>query len=94
MNKLTGKPTKDLYFAAALLALGAEYESADRTDPRHIEFYFSPKKVGGNIALSGAEIVTQDLDFIESQWVNKTLVVNAIEYSDAIKRMKSIVHNG
>jgi hypothetical protein len=89
----TGKPTKDIYFAAALLALGAEYESADRTDPRHVEFYFSPRKAKTG-ALATLEIATQDLDAIEAQWVNKTLVVNAIEYSEAIKRMKSIVHNG
>ena len=93
MNTTKKKPTKDIYLAAAFLAVGAEYDSVDKTDERHMEFYFTPRKVGEHIALSGLEIVTQDLDFIEAQWVNKLLMVNAVEYADAIKRMKSVVHS-
>lgn len=84
------KPTKDIYFAAALLALGAEYDSVDKTDSRHMEFYFIPRSSNSDVIPS---FPAQDLDAIETQWVNKTLVVNAVEYSEAIKRMKSVVHS-
>lgn len=83
------KQTKDIYLAAALLSLGAIYEGADRSDPKHMQFKFSPRKA----TIGTAVAQTQDLDFIETQWVNKTLVVNAAEYAAAIKSMKSIVHS-
>lgn len=84
------KITKDIYLAAALLALGAIYEGADRTDPKHMQFKFSPRNTQSDAIPS---VAVQNLDFIESQWVNKSLVINAVDYADAIKRMKSIVHS-
>ena len=70
------KTTSDIYFAAALLAKGAYLEKIDRTKPRHMTFTFSG----------------DDLDSLEMKWVNKELEVNALDYRDAIQRMKSIVH--
>ena len=88
--------TRSLGIAAAWSALGAIYERADRTDPRHIEFFFSPR-VTSTGALKGAlkelGIPTQDLDKIESDWVNRTLVVNAVDFYDALQRMKSVIHS-
>lgn len=84
--------TKTLGLAAAWASLGANYESVDRTDPKHQEFTFSPRNVLSG-SLSGFEIPTQDLDVIETQWVNKTLQVNAVDYYDALQRMKSLIHS-
>lgn len=91
-KRLTGKSTKDIYLSALFLALGAEYEGADRTDPKHIEFYFLPRKAQSTSFSTIENFVTQDLDTIEKQWVNGESVVNAVAYSEAIKRMKSLVH--
>lgn len=90
-NRLTGKSTKDIYLSALFLALGAEYEGADRTDPKHIEFFFLPKKHSDELARI-ENFSSQDLDTIERLWVNKEILVNAVTYSEAIKRMKSLVH--
>ena len=84
--------TKSLGIAAAWSALGATYEKSDRTDPKHIEFFFSPR-VASTGALKELGIPTQDLDKIESDWVNRTLVVNAVEFYDALQRLKTIIHS-
>lgn len=84
--------TKSLGIAAAWSALGAIYERADRTDPKHIEFFFSPR-VTSTGALKELGIPTLDLEKIESDWVNRTLVVNAVDFYDALNRMKSIIHS-
>lgn len=86
------KSTKDLDLAAAFLASGAIYERADKTNPKNMEFFFTPRKASTG-AISSLDIPTQDLDFIESQWANKTLLVNAVEYAEAFKRLKSIIHS-
>ena len=89
---MKNKTTTDIYLASAFSALGATLENVDKTDLRHMEFTFSPKVVStgefGNLSLP-----TQDLDFIETQWVNKNLVVNAVDFSEAIKRLKGVVHS-
>lgn len=84
--------TKSLGIAAAWSALGAKYEKSDRTDPKHIEFFFSPRMAETG-ALKELNIPTQDLDRIESDWVNRTLVVNAVEFYDALQRLKTIIHS-
>lgn len=83
------KTTKDLYLAAAFLAMGAKYEGADRTDPKNMEFKFSPKTTD---SASLPSITVQNLDDIEKQWINETLVISATKYANAIKKMKSLVH--
>lgn len=85
--------TKTLGLAAAWASLGANYESVDRTDPKHQEFTFSPKAVSSGELGIALSLPIQDLDFIEAQWVNKNLVVNAVDYYDALQRMKSLIHS-
>jgi hypothetical protein len=83
------KTTRDLYLAAAFLALGAKYEGANRTDPKNMEFIFTPKVTKSDAI---PKVPLQDLEKVESEWINETLVINATEYAAAIKRMKSLVH--
>lgn len=83
------KKTRDLYLAAAFLALGAEYVGADRTDSKNMEFIFKPK-MSSSPNLPSYPV--QDLDKVEAEWINETLLINATAYSAAIKRMKSLVH--
>ncbi len=101
---MSTKITTDIYFAAALLALGAKLDKTDKTDPRHMEFHFSSPTRPAPPALSGSggtstinlpfvQIATMDLDNLETQWVNKSLSINAFEFAEAIKRMKSVVHS-
>lgn len=69
--------TKDLYLAAAILALKVgTLESVDRRDRRHMKFLFAGK----------------DLDRVEADWINRALVVNAADYADGIRKMKSTIH--
>ena len=90
------KSTKDIYLAAAWMALGAKYERVDKTDPRHQVFYFSsenklvfPKnQYDSEIRVSGV-----DLDDVEKNWANGTLSGNLYEFSRALQRMKSIIHS-
>lgn len=102
---MSTKITTDIYFAAALLALGAKLDKTDKTDPRHMEFHFSSpqtpqfeSKILEN-ALSrtatSAQVMkdTMDLDGLETEWVNKSMKINAFEFAEAIKRMKSVVHS-
>lgn len=71
--------TKDIYLAAAIIALGGKYEGADKTEPRHMEFMFSDDGV--------------NYDDIHTQWVNGTLKINAVAFKNAIQQMKSVVHS-
>lgn len=69
--------TKDLYLAAAILALKAgTLEDVDRHDRRHMRFLFAGK----------------DLDRVEAKWINRALVVNAADFADGVRKMKSIIH--
>lgn len=86
------KSTKDLDFAAALLAVGAIYLRADKTNPKDVEFFFAPRKAETG-ALAQTEFPIQDLDLIESQWTNEILMVNAVKYAAAFKRLKSVIHS-
>lgn len=72
--------TKDIYLCSALIALGARYDSADRTDPRHIIFYLIPNGL--------------DIDSAHTQWVNNELMVNAVSFKNALQQMKSVIHSG
>ena len=102
---MSTKITTDIYFAAALLALGAKLEKTDKTDPRHMEFHFSSPMRPAPLALTGGvdqpftanlpltQIPVLNLEGLESEWVNKSLTINAFEFAEAIKRMKSVVHS-
>ena len=88
------KSTKDIYLAACFLTLGARHERTNKEDKRHMEFFFSPKPLFETGALSGNSEAGQDLDKIESDWVNGCVMVNAVQYKDALQRMKAIIHSG
>ena len=84
--------TSDVYLSAALLALNFKLEKVDRTDPRHMQFHFVGNE-GGNLGSLGTEVSKQNLSTIENQWANRSLQVNAFDFAEAIKRMKSIIHS-
>lgn len=71
--------TKDIYLAAALVALGATYIGADKSEPRHMEFQFLNDGF--------------DYDSVHTDWVNSVLKVNAVAFKNALQQMKSVVHS-
>lgn len=84
--------TSDVYLAAAFLSLGFVLEKVNRADPRHMIFEFSnptPISVTGNLG----ELIRQELVTVETMWANRVLTVNAFDFAEAIKRMKSIIHS-
>jgi len=86
--------TKDIYLAAAWMASGAKYEKVDKTDPRHQEFYFSstneePTPDGSMVLV----LKVVNMEEIKEQWVNAELMVNAVQFKEALQRMKSIIHS-
>lgn len=91
--------TSDVYLAAALLSLGYTLDRVNRADPRHMEFYFLDKKrmplqEGRLIDDAGNKVLSENfIEDVELMWVHKSLRVNAFDYSEAIKRMKSIIHS-
>lgn len=88
------KITSDIYFAALLLAVGAKLEKTDKTDPRHMEFYFTPPAASSVAGVFDPVVVPAvDLDELETQWINNTYTVKAFDYAEAIKRMKSVIHS-
>lgn len=87
---MSTKKTTDIYFSAALLALGAKLEDVDKTDPRHMEFTFVETESFNSKILSNA---VGTLDSAETQWANKTLMVNAFDFAEGLKRLKSVVHS-
>jgi hypothetical protein len=94
------KTTTDIYFAAAMLSLGAKLEKVDRTDPRHMVFHLSSPEVKVNPATdkSFATVVMPlqpalDLDALELDWANGKVPGNLFDMAESIKRMKSVVHS-
>ena len=93
------KKTTDIYFAAALLALGAKLENTDKSDPRHMIFEVSFQRPDfksvtlADAVSAGNTTNFPDLDFYENQWANATLSINAVAFKDAIQRMKSVIHS-
>lgn len=70
--------TKDLYLAAAILALKVgTLETVDKHDKRHMKFLFSGL----------------GLEAVQDRWTNRLVEVNAADYADAIRKMKSIIHS-
>ncbi len=73
------KYTKDIYLAAAFLALGAKLVGIDRTDRQHQEFQFDPQNL--------------DLDHVINLYMNRELFINVNDYRDAFQRIKSALHS-
>lgn len=100
--------TSDIYLAAALMSLGAKLDHVNREDPRHMEFgmdlepqplkfestvlndAINPAVASGTVVALAPKI---DLIEYEKKWMNGELMVNAVRFADAIKRMKSVVHS-
>ena len=84
--------TSDVYLASALLALKYKLTNIDRTNPKHMIFEFGlPESPTPELS---TPIVTYNLANIETQWANRTLIVNGWDFAEAIKRMKSLIHSG
>lgn len=81
--------TSDVYLASACLALGYKLETVNRTDPRHMQFEFSSEIQTGTLG----ELLKLELDEVEVKWANRSLIVNAFDFAEAIKRMKSVIHS-
>jgi len=94
-NQMTNRyewGTSVINLAAAVMALGAEYHRTDKTEPRKMIFYFvipddkaDLEKYFGNLRF--------DFESIERAWTNRTLMVNATRYADALQSLKGIVHS-
>lgn len=78
--------TSDVYLSAALLSLGYKLVNVNRTDPRHMVFEFEMPELKENE-------VMLDIQSIETVWANRELQGNLFDFSEAIKRMKSIIHS-
>lgn len=81
--------TSDVYLASACLALGYKLETVNRTDPRHMRFEFSSEFQTGTLG----ELSKLELSEVEVRWANRSLIVNAFDFAEAIKRMKSVIHS-
>lgn len=84
--------TSSIYLAAAVMALGAEYDSTDKTETRKMIFYFvipedkaDVEKYFGNLRF--------DFESVERAWTNRSLMVNASRYSESIQALKSVIHS-
>ena len=68
--------TKDIYFAAALLASGMEMGKVDRSDSQHIRFTFNG----------------DELKAMEADWINGGLTGSFSAYAEAVRKIKSLIH--
>ena len=79
--------TSTLGLAAAVKALGAEFVKVDKTDSRRMVFYFTIPKDTYDL-----EKYFGNLKFVEIQWTNGNLQVNARRYFEALQDLKSVIH--
>jgi len=92
MTDKTEWGTSSIYLAAAVMALGMEYNRVDKSDRRKMVFYFvSPEdkadleKYFGNLKF--------DFELVERQWTNRSLMVNAARYAESLQALKSVIHS-
>jgi hypothetical protein len=85
--------TSDVYLASALLSLNYKLISIDRTNPKHMIFSFGYFTDENNLGKVGETLSEHNLENVERAWANRSLVVNAFDFAEAIKRMKSLIHS-
>lgn len=81
--------TSSIDLAAALMSLKYELVKVDRTDPRRMEFHFDAPILSGNLG----ELSKASMEEVKLQLANKTLMLNAQDTFDAMRRLKSIIHS-
>ena len=92
MNRDNEWGTSSIYLAAAVMALGMEYNRTDKSDHRKMVFYFvvpddksDLEKYFGNLKF--------DFEYVERSWTNRTLMVNAARYAESLQALKSVIHS-
>lgn len=70
--------TKDIYFAATLLAYGYLLTSVDKKEPKHMIFVFED---------------AEKIRPIERAYLNKEVRVEVSAFREALIRLKGIVHS-
>ena len=98
----TKTKTQDIYFAAAMLSLGARLEDTDKSDSRHMKFHlvldnptgyqFHSQNIPNGSSITSV-IEPSDFEYFEKEWANSTMWVNATKYKDALQRLKSVIHS-
>jgi len=95
------KKTQDIYFTAAILALGGKLENTDKSDPRHMvfevslnkQYEFKSENLQGAYSGITMSYPARTLDDYEKDWANGVLMINAVQFKDALQRMKAVVHS-
>ena len=86
----------DMYFAATLLAYGAELVGMDREDPRHQKFQFVGEIEQIFVLEKGSKVILRiekpSFDDIKTKFIGRTLMLPP-EYVDAIRRIKAAIHD-
>jgi hypothetical protein len=87
--------TNDMYFAATLLAYGAELLEIDRTNPRRQRFQFGGEieqifvKDTSKVVL---RIESPTFDDVKTRFAGRTLLFPP-SYVDAVRRIKAVIHD-
>lgn len=82
--------TSSIDLAASLLSLKFTLVEVDRTDSRRMEFHFDAPITSGNLG----ELSKDMMEDVKLRLANKTLMLNAQDTFDAMRRLKSIIHSG
>ena len=92
MNKDNEWGISSIYLAAAVMALGMEYNRVDKTDRRKMVFYFVTPEDSADLEKYFGNLKF-DFELVERQWTNRSLNVNAVRMSESLQALKSIVHS-
>lgn len=90
------KPISDMYFAAAVLSLGAKLEKVDRTERKRQRFIFNDA-IQYMIVFENEEEVqlkridAPTIDDVEQAYITRRLWFPP-SYTDAIRQIKAAIH--
>lgn len=90
-----GFETPDMYFAAALMAYGAELKSVDKSDKRRQKFIFVGKITKILVYIdNGFYLLVETPSFVDikSKYDSKRLFLPP-SYPDAVRSIKSAIHS-